>query len=61
MLSKFSKRLQIIEIDFFIYRIADNDFTTFPDIGYTIQTEAISKNKIKYFINDKGILIHEVI
>ncbi len=55
---KFWKRLQIIEIDVFIYRITENDLTAFPDIGYTIQTETISKNKIKYFIVDKGISIH---
>ena len=58
MLSKFWKKLQIIEIDVFIYRITENDLTVFPDIGYTIQTETISKNKIKYFIVEKGISIH---
>lgn len=58
MLNKFWKKLQIIEIDVFIYRITENDLNAIPDIGYTIQTKKISKNKKKYFIIDKGILIH---
>ncbi len=58
ILNKFRKKLQIIEIDVFIYRLTENDLAAFPDIGYTIQTETISKNKIKYFIVEKGISIH---
>lgn len=56
---KLLKSFKLIKIDILVYRMTKQTVLPFPDLGWKIQNETISKRKKKYFIIDKGILIHQ--
>ena len=58
-MNKFWKNFKIIIIDVDIYQRTNQDIFAFPDAEYEIQTELISRGKKKYFIEDKGVLVHQ--
>jgi hypothetical protein len=57
MRNKFLKKLKLIKIDVFIYRMIQVDMLPF-DLGFTIQKELITKDKKKYFIINNCVLVH---
>jgi hypothetical protein len=59
IVSKFWKSFKIIKIDVVIYQITNQDIFSFPDVEFQIQTELISRGNKKYFIEDKGVLVHQ--
>lgn len=59
MISKFWKSFRIITIDVVIYQMTNQVILPFPDAEYEIETELISRRKKKYFIQDKGVLVHQ--
>ncbi|MFM9824817.1 hypothetical protein [Flavobacterium sp.] len=58
MIKKIFKSLKLIKIDVVIYAMTKKDILPFPDLGFEILIEPISKGKKKYFILDKGVLVH---
>jgi RimJ/RimL family protein N-acetyltransferase len=58
MSNKFLKKLKLIKIDVFVYRITIIDILQQADLGFTIQKEQITKDKKKYFITHNGISVH---
>ncbi len=57
MSNKFLKKLKLIKIDVFVYRITPVDMLPF-DLGFTIQKEQITKDKKKYFIINNEVSVH---
>lgn len=58
MIKRILKSLKLIKIDVVIYVMTKKDILPFPDLGFEILIEPISKGKKKYFILDKGVLVH---
>lgn len=59
MNNKFWKNLKLIKIDVVIYRMTKETMIPFPDLGFEIISELISKRKKKYCINNNGVLVHQ--
>ncbi|HMI08020.1 MAG TPA: hypothetical protein VK528_10770 [Flavobacterium sp.] len=59
MIRKIWKYLKEVNIDILIYSMKEGDLIAPPDISFEIKTEALSYGKRRYFINDKGILVHQ--
>ena len=57
MSNKFLKKLKLIKIDVFVYRITQVDMLPF-DLGFIIQKEQITKDKKKYFIINNEVSVH---
>jgi hypothetical protein len=59
MIKRILKSFRIITIDVVIYRRTNLDMVSFPDVEYEIQSKLISRGKRKYFIQNKGVLVHQ--
>lgn len=59
MIKRILKSYKFITIDVIVYSMTKEDITAFPDLGLEIKTVSISKGKKKYFIEDKGVLVHQ--
>lgn len=59
MLNKYLKYFRIVKIDIQIYSMTLDTITQFKDIDYQIQSEQVSKNVKRYFIEDHNKMIHQ--
>lgn len=58
MSNKFLKKLKLIKIDVFVYRMTQIDILQRADLGFTIEQEQIKKDKKKYLITYNDISVH---
>ncbi|MBP6557905.1 MAG: hypothetical protein KAX93_00610 [Flavobacterium sp.] len=59
MIKKFLKYFKVKEIDVLIYVMKSNAVVDFSTLDFAIESEQVSKNKKRFFIQVEGKVIHE--
>ncbi len=59
MINKYLKYFRIVKIDIQIYCMTVDTFVQFKEIDYHIQSEQVSKNVKRYYIEDNQKMIHQ--
>jgi len=59
MIKKLLKYFKVIDIDIVIYVMREDAVADFPVLDYTIEQEAVSRNKKRYFIKVDDKVVHE--